>query len=78
MVSIRPKKQTYTTLKVPTEIRQCHIEEGKCRDPNLCMEKLGIHEALIRAFGPNAVIEHARIDSTGIKFKLRRLPLGRR
>jgi hypothetical protein len=51
---------------VRIHIRQEHIDEGKCRDPNKCMIKLAIAEALGIAHG------YIKVDSRGIRVTRRK------
>lgn len=67
MTKIKIRK--FVSFNFRVDVRQAHIEEGKCRLPHLCMEKVAIAEALDKEFGANRA-ERVRIDGAQIKFNL--------
>jgi DNA-binding XRE family transcriptional regulator len=53
-------------VNVRIVVTQAHIDEGACRDPNKCMIKLAIAEALGVAHG------YIRVDATGVRITRRK------
>lgn len=61
------REQKIETFKVAVSVCNKDIEEGACRDPHRCMEKLAIYRALTELLGEGKV-ERLRIDGAQIKF----------
>ena len=65
MVKIR--KQEIVTFSFIVGVTGRDIDEGKCRDPHRCMERVAIQRALESLLGEGKV-ERLRLDGAQIKF----------
>ena len=72
MVKIR--KQEIVTFSFKVGVTGKDIEEGKCRDPHRCMERIAIQRALEALLGDNKV-DRLRLDGAQDQVQLRRIPL---
>jgi hypothetical protein len=64
---VKIKEHKIETFKIPVSVHTKDIEEGACRDPHRCMEKLAIFRALTEMLGEGKV-DRLRIDGAQIKF----------
>lgn len=64
---VKIKEQKIETFTIPVSVHVKDIEEGACRDPHRCMEKLAIYRALTEMLGEGKV-DRLRIDGAQIKF----------
>jgi hypothetical protein len=60
------KSKPNLNRKVRVIVRQAHIDEGECRDPNKCMIKLAVAEAIGIPHG------YIKVDARGIKITRRK------
>lgn len=65
MVKIRERK--IEDIKIPVSVCSKDIEDGACRDPHRCMEKLAIFRALTELLGKDK-FSRLRLDGAQIKF----------
>lgn len=64
---VKIKEQKIVTFSFGVKVCSKDIEEGECRDPHRCMEKLAIFRALTEMLGEGKV-ERLRLDGAQIKF----------
>lgn len=64
---VKTRKREIEDIKIPVSVCNKDIQEGACRDPHRCMEKLAIFRALTAMLGEGQ-FDRLRLDGAQIKF----------
>lgn len=64
---VKIKEHKIETFKIPVSVCRKDIDDGKCRNPSSCMEKLAIFRGATELLGEGK-IDRLRLDGAQIKF----------